>query len=303
MAPRGGDVFVPRDWEQVTVRGPGRFATERVFRRPTGDQVVWSSRRARKVGRLAAPGAARRRARPVWEAKVLPWWVAALFTVGSVFFVTGGVVAYISSGNSSSELYVIGAGCFTVGGYLQVLEVLNRPRTVVGDDAIAPRLVRRSDERFVWMSWQLDRLDYRAALVLLAGALLFQVNTVFALFPDSGWVSTEFQVWLPSLLGSIGFVWSSYLFLAEAGSEYVTWRWDDIGWQSAFLNLVGSVGFLVGSFFGFFGQGPVRIGQSLTTNLAILAGSCFFLAGSVLMIFELSDRSDDSQLVSVAAAS
>ena len=100
----------------------------------------------------------------------------------------------------------------------------------------------------------------------------------------------EIFIWMPSVIGSVGFVWSSRLFLAEAGNGYLAWSWSDIGWRAMLWTLVGSVCFLVASFLGFFGAPPAPFNPVAGTNVLFLVGSALFLIGSYLALRELSWR-------------
>jgi len=140
------------------------------------------------------------------------------------------------------------------------------------------------------MSWDLKPLDRRGALVQFGGAVFFQLNTFFALFEGSRWMIEEIFVWIPSVIGSVGFVLSSQLFLAEAGNGYLRSNWSDIGWRAMLWTLIGSVCFLVASFLGFFGEPPTTLNPVEATNLIFLVGSALFLVGSYVSLRELSWR-------------
>lgn len=271
-------------------RAGGGRAPAQVFRTPEGQELAFNSRWARKGLGLRKPGAKGKTGFFSWKPGVLSWWVAVHFTLGSLFFVVGGVVALLDAGKSGVWLDFVGSVGFSIGAYLQVLEALNRPMVtgqVSGSDGAASLLRPRADQ-FRWWTWRPLLVDSRGAVIQCTAALFFQVNTLCSLFSGGGWVREELLVWGPSCIGSAGFVWSTWLFLVEAGNGRVAWSWSDIGWRSVMLNLLGSIGFLAASLLGFFGDCPLFKDPVALVNWVFLTGSVLFLVGSYLGVVELS---------------
>jgi hypothetical protein len=95
---RRGDAAweIPEEWESLRRGGPGPFVTWETARRPDGSVVEFSSRRQRKGlgprlvgtvdGQLPGAGTPARRARRRavrWAPRLLGWWIAVLFMIGS----------------------------------------------------------------------------------------------------------------------------------------------------------------------------------------------------------------------------
>src|SRR5689334_22339457 len=101
---RHGDAAweIPEEWESLRRGGPGPFVTWELARRPDGRVVEFSSRRQRKGlgprpvaaadGHRPGGGTPARRARRRavrWAPRLLGWWIAVLFMIGSACFAAG----------------------------------------------------------------------------------------------------------------------------------------------------------------------------------------------------------------------
>ncbi len=127
----------------------------------------------------------------------------------------------------------------------------------------------------------------KIAMINFLGSICFTVGSYAALLEA---INLNLIVWLPSTVASICFCWASYLAVMEVCHRYWAWKIQDLDWWIVVLNLVGSVGFLSGSIFGFWGQGPIQCCQYWGTNFSFLLGSIFFLGGSYLLVPEMLDR-------------
>lgn len=297
---RRAKVIAPADWEKVESGGATPFEeSQALYRLPDGSEYVWEARRHRK---RRGPQKATRRAAAVAERAPeagsenpwlefyaphrLAWWVAVNFIAGSALFTLGASGAsfpefFAGAGSLIADVsYFAGALLFTIGIYLQVLEGLN------SSDYIG--LERPYDRRsFVWFAWRPRRLEFVAPFILLIGSLFFNAETSLALGSAFGWLSLPVLVGLTSLVGAVGFVVSTYLQLVEVCHSYFGLRPHEISWWVAALNLAGSVGFLVGSAFGFDVPGLSSPEESLITQVSFLIGSILFLAGSYLLLPEM----------------
>src|ERR1700689_1932452 len=93
-------VEVPEGWRRQDSRGFGPFVTREVFRLPDGTRLLWDARWHRKhAGRV--PGGS-----TWWAPFAMDWWMGVLFAVGSI--------------------------CFTLGSFLQYMEVASTPADLVG---------------------------------------------------------------------------------------------------------------------------------------------------------------------------
>lgn len=297
---RRDGAIAPTDWERVESGGAEPFEDSRaVYRLPDGSDYVWEARRHRKGrGPQKATGQAAKAAERAPEAGSenpwlrlyaphrLAWWVAVNFIVGSALFTLGASGALFSEffageGSLAANVsYFTGALLFTVGIYLQLLEGLNSGDYIGLKRPYNPR-------GFTWFAWRPRRLEFIAPFILLVGSLLFNVETSLALGSTFGWFSLPTLIGLVSFTGAVGFVVSTYLQLVEVCHSYLGFRPREISWWVAVLNLVGSVGFLVGATFGFDVPGLSSPQESLVTQIGFLTGSALFLAGSYLLLPEM----------------
>ncbi len=294
-------VDFPDDWTLVEREGAGPFTTRAVHRLPDGSTHVWTSRRHRKGrgARVISDGAERAadpsnsRKNPwlgFWAPGRITWWVAVAFVLGSVLFVVGSGAPLLNEtlGESLADRvadwsYFVGAALFTGAIYLQILETIN-------SDPHPSRARHRPDERFRWFAWQPDRLSFLAVFVLFIGSLLFNFETSVALLGISGKSGISWLLSAPSFLGAALFVVSTYMQVVETCHRYWCLKLCGISWWSAACNLVGSVGFLVGAFFGFDFPGLSTAADPLIVKVSYLQGSVLFLAGSYLMFPEMFSK-------------
>jgi hypothetical protein len=205
-----------------------------------------------------------------------------LFTLGAVAALFpaafgGGAAGSLVSGAA----YFVGALIFTAGIYAQVLEAIN------AGDYVDAGSIEEPEKRFRLFAWQPERLSFLAPAVLLVGSVLFNVETALALASALGLSGLALLVGVTSLAGSVLFVASCYLQLAEVCHRYLCLRVDEISWWVVVLNLLGSAGFVVGSVFGLDVPGLSTPADDLVVKLGFLQGSVFFLAGSYLMLPEI----------------
>jgi len=316
----------------VVSHGVGKFVTRVIHRMPSGALHVWTSRRHRKrrggaiheegsgLHRQAAQAGilvdhahehtrqVRRRFRLWgWRIHLLSWWIGVIFIIGSLCFVAGTVpVAFPSvlkglgiPPYNFGLVDFIGSVWFTIGSYLLVLEAVNADfdATVrLKASHLAKHVTRRVEgspaPRIRWWGWAFNRLDYCIALVQLTGALIFNINCGMALVEGLDWVIADILVWTPSTLASCCFVTASYLGVMEVAHKKWAWLWWDLTWWINGFNLLGSLGFLISSLVGYFGQGPVQLPQWWGNFFALMMGSWFFLAGTYLLVPEVLIEED-----------
>lgn len=108
----------------------------------------------------------------------------------------------------------------------------------------------------------------------------------------SSWVLWDLLFWTPFLLGSCLFIFSSALSLRDAlaagrltgacgGSRSSVWRQLHIA--QCIFNVVGSVGFWLCSFFGFFAY-PMQKYQRWGMAFSCLWGSCCFAVAAIIQL-------------------
>jgi hypothetical protein len=299
----------PNHWQLLKSRGAANFTTEFTHRLPSGNLHIWSSRRFRKrrsteirsTAKISQPEHPKRRIKYWgWKLSSLTWWIGFIFTIGSILFVVGAIPELFPNTpiQKIAVINFLGSICFTIGSYAAFLEAinLNLDVTLSNDVELAlekigkVRHFSRPPKKINWFDWQPHRIEYQSTLIQTIGACLFNVNCFFAMFAGLKWQTIDLIVWLPSTVASICFCWASYLAVMEVCHHYWAWKIQDIDWWIVVLNLVGSVGFLSGSIFGFWAQGPIQCCQYWGTNFSFLLGSIFFLGGSYLLVPEMLDR-------------
>ncbi|PZV19127.1 MAG: hypothetical protein DCF20_02405 [Pseudanabaena sp.] len=303
------DFKFPQYWQQLKSSGAANFITQVIHRLPSGNLHIWSSRRFRKRRSSEirmSEGIKLTKSSPKpwkywgWQMQSLTWWIGFIFTVGSLIFAIGSIPAMFPNppDREIAQINFIGSVCFTIGSYAALLEVINlnldikleRDAEIFVETIGSVRHPNLSLTKIKWFDWQPHRIEFQSTLIQFFGACLFNINCFFATVSGLTWQIIDLIVWLPSTLASFCFCWASYLAVMEVCHSYWDWKPQDIDWWIVILNLIGSVGFLSGSLFGFWGQGLVQCCQEWGTNFSFLAGSLFFLGGSYLMVPEMLDR-------------
>jgi hypothetical protein len=274
-------VRVPEDWILEERRAVGPFVTRERYRLPDGSLRTWSSRRQRKVGREEER--AEPLARPWLRPRLLGWWVAVLFMVGSGAFGLGPVPAYADAVAPSTVglTYFVGSLFFTAAAYLQFVQTVNaRSELVPSSGARRIRLA----------GWQPGRIDWWAGSVQLLGTLLFNRSTFHALDTALGVHQQDRLIWAPDMFGSIAFMIASTLAWLEVSHGWWSWRPGETPWRITALNLLGSIAFLVSAVAAFVQPASGALVNTRIANLGTFVGAICFFAGALLLIPELGDR-------------
>ena len=129
------------------------------------------------------------------------------------------------------------------------------------------------DRRLVW-----------AAAVQLVGTILFNLNTVDAMFESLDTEQTNRLVWAPDMFGSAAFLIASHLaWLAVCRRIWCVHR-DDADWWVAALNYIGSIFFMLSAIASFT---LTTTGQTVNTTIVntgtFLGAVCFFVGAYLLL--------------------
>ncbi len=277
--------FLPEGWEHLGSQRVGQFLTRVVHRRSDGSKYVWDSRRSR---RRRGTFSGQSPWLTFWAPRVLGWWVAVLFILGSALFILAASASLFpavfggeaAASNVTDVSYFVGALIFSVSIYLQILEALN------SDEPVGSTVRGETPHRFRYFGWQPHRLGFLTPFVLFVGSVLFNLETTFALISGFSTIEEDLFIGIPSFFGAVCFVVSSYMMVVEVSHGYWSWKFRDLGWWVGVLSLVGSAGFLVGAAFGFSVPGLSALSDPPITNSTYFQGSIFFLASSYLMLPE-----------------
>ena len=271
-----GYLALPAGWERVCADGPGPFVTTEVFRRPDGSLVRWHSRAYRKGSRPDAAAADE----PVWwRPRRRSWWMAVLFSVGSLCFVVGAVASQWGSSSRPAigVIFFVGSIFFTAAGYLQYAEAASVDHRF---DPARPR--RRSRPA----SWEPKRIDWLAALVQLIGTVLFNISTFAAMNHNLTTHQVNARVWAPDVFGSAAFLISSTLAFAEVCHRWVCLRRRSLSWWIVAINLLGSIAFGVSAIASLTEPSSGQVLSARIANAGTSFGGLCFLAGALLLMPE-----------------
>jgi hypothetical protein len=283
---RRAGLTVPERWHRIEARGVGPFITRETFRRPDGRIVTWTSRARRKQHSLLDTG----RRSTWWAPGAIGWWIGVLFAVGSTCFALGAAPRYVNAVGVAVDgiTFFVGSLFFTAAAALQYLEVANAPRTPP-DAGIA--------EHRRLMTWEPHRIDWWAALVQLAGTLLFNISTFDEMLRHLSASQADRLVWTPDAFGSICFLVASGLAWAEVSHGLWSWRPRSLSWLITALNLLGSIAFGASAVASYVVRASDQPRNVTLMNLGTFVGALAFFVGAVLLLPERTrgeDASDES---------
>ena len=213
------------------VRRPGRWVLQRVehsawfttrvtWALPDGTSARWSSRLARRRGRVelhdaagvvtgvvdAEPVTARRLVR-------INAVAAVSFVLGGSLFALGALLAQLgdTSTRTVDVTYLVGGVFFSLGGYASVLQAVNTPTDIDDHGSL-------SSSRWRWWKYEPDRIGWLSAAVLFVGTLFFAVSLVAAFAEHLTPRQTNGWIWLPDITGCVCFLVSGHLALLEVSN-------------------------------------------------------------------------------------
>jgi hypothetical protein len=218
------------------------------------------------------------RRRVEWTPHDLAWRIAVLFMVGSSFFALGSFPPYsqLVDGRVVGITFVIGSLFFTSAGYSAFVQVIN--------DGAGPA------QRTKLWAWSPRGALWWAAVVQLAGTILFNVNTIDAMVTTFTVEETNRLVWGPDFFGSIAFLVASHLAWMHLGGRFWFSNTDDPEWWSSMLNYLGSVFFMASAIASFT---LTTTGEALNTaivNTGTFLGAVCFLVGAYVLLPPSSPR-------------
>lgn len=207
-----------------------------------------------------------------WTPAELSWRIAALFMVGSSLFAVGSFPPYsqLVDGRAVGITFVLGSLFFTAAGYSTVVEVINEGR----EDATSS----------IRWSWSPRGLAWWAAVVQLAGTLLFNINTIGAMITTFSVEETNRLVWAPDFFGSIAFLVASHLAWIQLGGRFWFRDTDSADWWSSMLNYLGSVFFMASAVAAFTLKTTGEALNVAIVNSGTFLGAVCFLVGAYLLL-------------------
>jgi hypothetical protein len=284
---------LPDGWERIASDGPGPFVTSETLRRPDGTVVQWRSRTYRKRAR-AAPSVNVGAGHIWWQPHSRSWWMAILFALGSFCFITGAVASQWGSASRPwiGVTFFVGSIFFTSAGYLQYSEVANVEHRFAG---------RRRFGHWRPASWEPRRIDWLAAVVQLAGTVLFNVSTFAAMNHDLTTHQVNARVWAPDSFGSVAFLVASGLAFAEVCHRWACIRRRSLSWRIVALNLAGSVAFGISAIASLVEPSSGEPVSARIANSGTSIGGICFLLGALLLIPEAAAAGREQPAPAVVA--
>ncbi len=262
----------------------------------------------------------------------ISWHVAVWFCLGSICWIVNGQYALMQSSsqhvvNAIGWSGFAGGTCFWIGAYLAVVESLNLNTNLLygaevervfgtikehylsryhGNDQtrelychkdVAGGTVCRNPWRWVGYS---PTIGFFASFIQFIGATLFQIAVICGIPGVIGgdqWQLQQVFIWTMQTVGSLCFIFSSWIQMIEEQDNLWKPKFGRIGWQSGFWNLVGSWGFLLSAVFGYLanweGRGPVCC-QLGGTAVSTYWGSWGFMIASLALYYEVENKKEQS---------
>ncbi len=282
---------LPAGWVRISSETWGPFVIRELVRRPDGEVVEFTARRHRKgYGPRRARGftgpSNRTAGRPhavLWAPREIGWWVGVLFMIGSACFAVGSVpsLSEVVSAKVISSIYFVGSLFFTSAGYLQYVQASSATGT--GEHVV-----------YQWFGIKPRGLGWWAAAVQLLGTLFFNVTTFEALNTAFTVSQQNLRVWSPDFFGSICFLVASWLAVKEEAAPghrrwRWRWRWNEIPWRIVWLNMVGSIFFMISAIAAFVRPATDEVVSARIDNSGTFLGAVCFLWGAWLLLLELAD--------------
>lgn len=133
---------------------------------------------------------------------------------------------------------------------------------------------------------------YLSSIIQFCGATFFSLSVICG-FPnvlpepyDANYLYWNWLVWGPQLVGSVGFIVSSHMYIIETQEGKWKPKLTTLGWHVGFWNLLGAIFFFLCAAFGFLAY-PNGCCQKYGTALSTYLGAWFFLLASYLQLVEV----------------
>ena len=204
--------------------------------------------------------------------------IAALFMIGSFGFALGSVHAYASAVGATADAvtFFVSSIFFTSASFLQLVQAQS-PAMAPG--AASP-VVRQPARLRAWLPH--DRA-WLAAATQFPGTLFFNATTGFALVQGMDAAQYDKVVWRPDFYGSVLFLVSSTFAILALG-RLLTWRPGDDGWRIAWLNMIGSIAFMVSAIAAYVIPRTDQAVSLAWADAGTFAGAvCFFFGAWLVM--------------------
>jgi len=163
-----------------------------------------------------------------------------------------------------------------------------------GDEVMTP-----SHPKWRWVGYS-PTIGFWAAFLQFIGATFFAIAVICGIpgvIGPTQWQLQQTFIWTMQTVGSVFFVVSSWMMMVEEQINWYMPACGRIGWQSAFWNVLGSIGFLLSAVFGYLanweGNGVVCC-QLWGTAFNTYWGSWGFMIASAFLYYEVENKQQQS---------
>ena len=205
--------------------------------------------------------------------------IAWLFVVGASCFALGAVPAYVQAvgGAFDATTFFVGSIFFTSASYCQLVQAQSPGMTGVGERSQHARVMA-----LPW-AWRSRDKDWLAAATQFPGTLFFNNSTFAALAHNLSASEADRHIWRPDVFGSVLFLVSSAFAISALGAGFWRPRLRALPRWIAWLNILGSVAFMVSAIAGFVVPGTDTVLDLPVDNAGTLIGAVCFLVAAALM--------------------
>ncbi len=198
------------------------------------------------------------------------------FVVGGSLFATGAFLAQQGEALVAvNSTYLVGGFFFSLGAYASVLLVVNAAQHPPGGSHARGGAMQ-------WWGTRPGQRDWRGAVVLFAGTLLFAVSLVAAFASGLTPRQSDGWIWLPDILGCLCFLVSGHLAMLEVGGGHVAVRASDLTWWVVAVNQLGSVVFFLAGLAAFVRPATSTVVDAGLVNWGTFVGAVCFAIGGVI---------------------
>jgi hypothetical protein len=213
-----------------------------------------------------------------WAPQRASWWIAILFSVGSICFLVGPFPGFVNLVGAAADglIFFVGSIFFTSAALLQYLV------TASSDHALGD--LEKRGSRIP--TFEPRRIDWWSAAIQLVGTLYFNVDTYRAMQEgiDSG--SVDRLIWTPDALGSLCFLVSGALAYLEVRGAGIFRATRTLEWWIAIVNLVGCVFFAISAIASYVVPKTGDVLDLAAANATTSLGALCFLIGAVMLLPE-----------------
>lgn len=272
----------------MRIKGPRPFVTLRSYT-DRDRKILWRARHNRK-GLSPQDRGQETDQPPFWRTRSYNWHTGLFFAIGSLLFMLGATLSMPPDTQVTSPpawligvVFFMGSIPFTIAGYLQHFQAANAPEFNVDPDAAT------TPRRISFVGWHPRSPGWLSTFAQFLGTIAFNLNTLDAIHPVTGWYFQDLTIWVPGMIGSVLFLVSGYLAFIETCHGYFAWRPRDLDWWIVFVNLLGCIFFMTAGILAYIPRGPEPGWIPLLANAHLWLGAFGFLTGAGLMMRESSN--------------